>query len=259
MKKRATKTTKTPRKGVEFQFKIDAYTPETIPMARLAEYMTHIAEVLGETNAVHFLRLERGSTAVISLIEHEAAPKVRVRTDAVRRGDAPRDAIRAYQKINGLLRADNGVGQLSEKRRGTVLKFPGRETTEERFGSVRQQGSVDGQVIRVGGTDETVPVLLQSEGEQIVGCHANKALAKELGGKLFEYVRLYGNGRWTRDGDGLWSLVDFKITSFEVLQEGTLSAALAKVRALGTDWVQDAYHELESVRRGPPGVRDGGH
>lgn len=251
MIKRSRKTVRAPHgTGVEYRFKIDAYTPATIPMARLAEYMAHIAEVLGEPNAVHFARLERGSTSLVTRIEHEALPKVRDRTRAVRRGDAPRDAIRAYHNINKLLRDDNGVGQLEEKRTGIVLRFPGRDASEERFASVRQPGSIDGEVVRVGGTDETIPVLLKSEGEQIVGCWANKALAKDLGGRLFEYVRLYGNGRWSRDADGLWSLVDFKITSFDPLHEAPLSAALQTLRAVGTDWVQKAYDDMEAIRHG---------
>jgi len=55
---------KRPRKsGGEYRFKIDAYTPDTMPMSRLAEYMRELSEMLGEPSAVHFERLEPGSTA----------------------------------------------------------------------------------------------------------------------------------------------------------------------------------------------------
>ena len=170
-------------KGAEYRFQIDAYTPETIPMARLAEYMTYLAQVLGETASVHFVRLEKGSTAVVHRIDHEAIPKVRERAKAVRRGDAPRDATRAFHTINKMLRDDNGVGRLTEGKTAIVLKFPGREDSEERYPSVRQQGSIDGQVIRVGGVELQVPVLLQSEDEMIVGCSADRHIAKQLAQK----------------------------------------------------------------------------
>src|SRR5450755_4721417 len=92
------------RTGTEFRFSIDAYTPETMPMARLAEYMKQLAEILGEPGAVHFERLETGSTVLVHKVEREAVPKVRERTAAVQRGDAPRDALRAFHAVNRLLR-----------------------------------------------------------------------------------------------------------------------------------------------------------
>lgn len=245
-------------KGAEYRFQIDAYTPETIPMARLAEYMTYLAQVLGETASVHFVRLEKGSTAVVHRIDHEAIPKVRERAKAVRRGDAPRDATRAFHTINKMLRDDNGVGRLTEGKTAVVLKFPGREDSEERYPSVKQQGSIDGQVMRVGGVELQVPVLLQSEDEMIVGCSADRHIAKQLAQKLFEYVRLYGMGRWRRDAEGLWSLAEFKIASFEVLRDTPLSSALTKLRELSGDVDEAAYGELSIIRHGQGGRRNGG-
>jgi len=75
---------------------------------------------------------------------------------AVRRGEAPREALRAYRTINRLLREDNGVGTLKEDNEDAVIiRFPGREETEEKYPSVREHGSVDGTVARVGGTGPT--------------------------------------------------------------------------------------------------------
>lgn len=48
----------------EYVFWIDAYTPATIPMERLAEYLTALAKMLGHGGSVHFNRLEKGSTKV---------------------------------------------------------------------------------------------------------------------------------------------------------------------------------------------------
>ena len=39
-------------------FYVDAYSPETIPMAKLAEYMSDFAALLGRENAAHFAGLE---------------------------------------------------------------------------------------------------------------------------------------------------------------------------------------------------------
>jgi hypothetical protein len=49
----------------EFRLKIEAYTPETMPMQGLAEYLAELALMLGERASVHFVRLEPGNTSVI--------------------------------------------------------------------------------------------------------------------------------------------------------------------------------------------------
>jgi len=179
--KRKTKQKNTParkrRRGVatEYRFRIDAYTPDTMPMARLAEYLAELATVLGEPTSVHLVRLEPGSTVLVHEIEREAVPKVRERAISVRRGRGPRDAVRAYHAINKLLREDDGIGVLQEQTGAEIIRFPGREETEEEFAAIRQYGSIDGEVLRVGGPQKYVPVLLQSEDRQIAGCWAERA------------------------------------------------------------------------------------
>jgi len=246
--------------GGEYRFKIDAYTPDTIPMARLAEYMHELSDMLGEPTAVHFERLEPGSTVLVHRIEREAVPKVRERVSNVRRGEGPREALRAYRTINRFLRDDNAVGFLQDKKsRAVIIRFPGREEAEEKFASVRQHGSIDGIVIRVGGADETVPIWLEAEDKQITGCFTTRAIAKQLGMRLFEPVRLFGRGKWSRDSEGTWSLVDFRIESFEPLEDVSLSKALANLRAIPTEWSDNAYDELKMIRHGPGDKRNGGH
>lgn len=237
--------------AAEYRFRIDAYTPDTMPMARLAEYLAELATVLGEPASVHLVRLEPGSTVLVHEIEREAVPKVRERTTSVRRGRGPRDAVRAYHAINKLLREDDGIGVLQEQTGAEIIRFPGREETEEKFAAIRQHGSIDGEVLRVGGPQKYVPVLLQSEDQQIAGCWAERSIAKELARNLFEPVRLFGRGRWNRNADGIWSLDQFIIQSFEPLRNEPLSDALNRLRAIPVAWGDDAYHDLQVIRHGP--------
>ena len=198
--------------------------------------------------------------AQLHRIEREAIPKVRDRVSNVRRGEGPREALRAYKTINRFLRDDNAVGFLQDKKsKAVIIRFPGVEEAEEKFPSVRQHGSVDGIVIRVGGADETVPIWLEAGGKQITHCYTTRTIAKQLGAKLFEPVRLFGRGRWGRDSEGTWSLIEFKIEGFEALHEVSLSGALAELRAIPTEWSDDAYKELGMIRHGPGGKRNGGH
>ncbi|CCV04480.1 conserved hypothetical protein [Mesorhizobium metallidurans STM 2683] len=246
--------------GIEYRFKIDAYSPDTMPMARLAQYMGELAALLGEQNAVHFRRVTKGSTVLNARIDREAAPKVRDRVASVRAGDAPGEPMRAFNMLNKFLRDDNAIGILRDTApSGIIVRFPGREIAEEKFASIRQQGSIDGLVTGIRGKDDTIHITIQSEGQQISGCETNRTIAKQLGAKLFEPVRLFGRGRWSRDADGEWALQYFKIESFEALQDVSLTNALAALREIPAEWGDDAYSELEKLRHGPGGQRNGGH
>jgi hypothetical protein len=242
----------------ELRFRIDVYTPETLPMGRLAEYLTQLSQMLGERDAVHFVRLEQGSAVVVHQVEKEAVPKVRSRARAVAHRDAPRDAMRAYETINRMLRKDNGVGTLEESTGAEIVRFPGRDETT-RFGSISQQCAVDGEVIRVGGAREIVPIQLRSEEEIIGDCYTNRATAKRLATHLFEPVRLFGLGRFIREETGTWKLEHFTIDRFEPLNDQPLSSVLTSLRAItGSEWDDDALEQLHAIRHGPREPRNGG-
>jgi hypothetical protein len=246
----------------EYRFTIDVYTPATIPQARLAQYLKELADMYGEKSAVHFHRLEKSSLVVVSKIEREAAPKVRERTNALRRGDGTKDAVAAYRNINALLRSDNAVGTLRDKENisAVILRFPGREQAVEEFTAVKQHGSIDGIITGIRGKDESVHITLQIEGQQISGISTtNRSLAKQLANKYWEPVRLFGRGKWNRDAEGNWTLQDFKIEHFEALSDMPLSSAIAEIRTIQASWDDDSFDELGTLRTGPGGKRNGGH
>lgn len=102
------------------------------------------------------------------------------------------------------------------------------------------RGTIDGEVVRVGGTDEKIPVLLEFEDQLISGCWAERSVAKKLAEYLFEPVRLHGRGKWSRDSEGVWELESFKIERFEKLDSAPLGTALAKLRLIGGEWRKGA-------------------
>lgn len=236
----------------EFRFKIDAYTPETIPMEVLAQYLANLAEMLGTPEAVHLVRLEAGSVIPVIKIEEEAKPAVRARVKAVKSGTAPVAALRAYQAINERLKKDKSSGRLIdvEQTDAEIIQFPGAAESEESYGSVRKQGTLDGEVIMVGGKNRArVPVHLQIDDRVISYVHAKKGLAQELGSRLYTPVRLYGSGRWRRNPIGVWGLEDFSVDRFEPLKADSLSKALVALRAIGgAEWDENSLSELRDLR-----------
>ena len=259
MKNRTKSPAKEPKGGGGYKFKIEAYSPKTIPMSRLALYMGELATLLGEKGAVHFDRLTKGSTILNIKVEQESVVKVRDRIQDFRNGEGG-EAHRAYKALNKLLRDDNANGSLrSNEPRGLVIPFPGRELAEEKFASVKQRGSIDGVITGIRGKDETIHIILQSEGRQISGCETTKTIAKQLGKKLFEPVRLFGLGRWSRDAEGVWKLERFKIEGFATLDDAPLTTALQAVRSIPWEWGEDPFNELLAIRSGSGGKQHGGH
>jgi len=199
-------------------FYIDAYSPETIPMAKLAEYMADFAALLGKEHAVHFDHLENGSTKIVSRVEFEDAPKITTRLSDIRSGSAPKELVRLVAQIDDRLANDNAIGRvLFEGERGItaeLLAFPGRDRPKiPTYGPFNQEGHLDGVLISVGGRDETISIRLQNGDTTYSGCETTRAIARELGKHLFEPLRVFGTGRWIREADGQWNLRHFRCTA----------------------------------------------
>jgi hypothetical protein len=239
-------------------FYIDAYSPETIPMAKLADYMTDFAALLGKDNAVHFAGLEEGSTKIAAIVEFEDLPKVTTRLHEIRRGNPPKDAAKIFEQIDTRLANDNAVGRIffdGEQRPASaeLLAFPGRTRPKAQiYGPFNQEGHLDGVLISVGGKDETISIRLQNGDTTYSNCETNRTIARDLGKHLFEHVRIYGAGRWIREEDGRWTLIRFRIHRFDVLGTDSLSKTVAALRAVpGSEWKhwKDPLAVLDDLRR----------
>lgn len=236
----------------DFRFRIGAYSPDSMPMARLADYLRELATLLGEPAAVHLVSLEAGSTVVVHRVDPEAVPKVRERATAVAHRRGHRDAMRAYRTINNMLRHDNSDGALQEPSGAELIQFPGINEME-RYGTVTQQCVIEGEVVRIGGTRERVPITLQSENELITDCYTSRATAKRLAAYLFEPVQLFGSGRLARDAEGTWKLEHFSFDTFSELDDRPLSNMVEALRAIpGGEWSENALDELRLIRYGTP-------
>jgi hypothetical protein len=223
----------------------ESFTPETLPMWRLAEYMSEMASLLGEKSSVHFVEVDEGSTALVQDVEYEAYPKVRARMNDVKHGEGPSEARKAFDTLNKKLAEDNAIGELLEDpspetpkaEAAKVLAFPGkRRFVELEYGPFTQPGELQGQVIVLGGESDPVPIHLEDGGTVYI-CRAKRSIAKELAVHyLGPPVRVSGNGRWLRDSDGNWQMKSFNITSFSVLKDESLSTVIAKLRQVSGKW-----------------------
>ena len=236
----------------EYRFVIDACRPDTLPMARLAEYMGELARLLGRVDQVHFVRLEAGSTVLVQSVEPEAAPDVKERLHAVRQDNPPEDAAKAFTALNRYLADDNATGILQESGGTEVIRFPGREAPAPvTFGAFNQPGVLDGALIRIGGRDDTVPAHLR-DGDTIHLCNATREMARRLAVHLYgPPLRVQGNGRWEREAAGRWVMKRFNITSFVELDDAPLGEVARRLRDVeGSGWkeIEDPTAELRRLR-----------
>lgn len=237
----------------DYVFRIDAFTPETLPMARLAEYLTQLAKLLGHAEHTHFVRVDPGSAQIVHRVDAVDAFKVETRLNGVRLGDAAKDALTARRALDDLLLNDNAIGTLTEAATGrVVVPFVGRNRPKLLgFPAFRQDASIDGQVVNIGGRDDTAHATLQ-DGDVF---HANISMKRDLARQLAKLlygpiIRLHGSGRFDRRPDGVWNILDFRVDRFETLDGKSLSDTVSALRAIAGNSLMnaDAYMALADLR-----------
>ena len=226
----------TGRQLFEFVIK-DSFTPATLPMARLAEYLADLALIVGEKEHVHFVEIREGSAALGYAVDHEAAPKTEARIHAVRNCDAGAEpeALNAFRRIDKRLREDNASGVLRAKddEEAKLLVFPGATAKgDERYGPFTEQAQLYGVPIMVGGKKQLANVNLE-DGDKAYYCEAERAIALQIAPLMFHHrIRVSGTGRYERDANGEWILKNFRIQAFEKLDERPLVETVERLRSI---------------------------
>lgn len=240
-------------KPVEYVFRIDVFQPETMPMARLAEYMAALAKMFGHAEHTHFVAVEKGSAKLRTAVDPVDAPKVEARLNGVRIGDAPKDAIAGKLALEDLLANDNAVATLTEGDTDrVVIPFIGRNRPKAlTFPPFREDTSIDGVLVKIGGKDPSAHATLQDGDVFHVGVTMRRELARELAPLLYgPTIRMFGNGRFERQPDGVWKMSDFKVDRYERLDERPIGEALAVMRSVPGNRLMDAhsYRDIAAMR-----------
>lgn len=238
---------------IVYRFVLDAYTPGTIPQAKLAAYLADLAALYGE-EAVYFVGLEESSLAVLSGIEQEADAEVSERLQVADSEHAAPDLKRAFQSLSSRIAEDHGRAYIA-RGPARVLDFPTGERQEDSltFGPFWQPGHLSGVVILLGGKTDRVSVKIQAADGETYTCKADRSIAKRLRDHLFETpVRFGGEGRWRRDPSGRWRLEQFNISDFSLLDDDPLTDTIAALRAIEGRWKDrpDPLAEVDELRRG---------
>ncbi|WP_157302174.1 hypothetical protein [Thauera phenylacetica] len=233
---------------VTYLLRIKGFSPDTLPLSRLGEYLCALAELVGPDAPVHFDKVTKGSALLKMKAPDDQAPAIESRVRLAPAADPGTEGRRGYDRLQQLLGEDQTSAEFRADKGAVILQFPGvRRLKPARTASVREYSELHGRIIRLGGRDSTVPVGLQLSDGAVVNCTATLEQARQLKSYLLEPidVLLTGVGRWTRDESGQWEVADFKISDCTPMQYGEFDAEFAKVRSGGSGW--DAEDDLEAA------------
>ena len=223
---------------IKYDFSLDNWTPGTLPMARLCQYLEKLSTLFGNKDAVHFDTMRKGSAILQISVDSVANESVQNRIEMLGNQDAATDIKKVKNDINSMLREDKTTGHLKVKRGATIFQFPGYKAPLINEIVVQEFGELEGEIIRVGGKDDSVPVWIQGFDGSINKCVTTKAIARELGPLIFaEPIKVSGNGKWRRTAERVWLLEEFSIKSWEVLDCEDLQTTIEKLREIqGSGW-----------------------
>jgi hypothetical protein len=239
----------------ELVLTLQDFTPTTISMARLSLYMREFSALLGHIEHIHFLSLRDGSCNVAAYVDPVSEPKVEKRLFLLRTNAAPQEARNASKNIDDMLAEDNTAGSLS-RNGAKIFDFPGRNRPKpEIIELARQRECIDGELVLIGGRDETVPVhLFDARQNKHFKCNTSKERAREMAPYLFgAELRVFGESEWKRDASGAWTMKTLWIEKFVVLKQEAVSETVKRLRAIpGNDWhkFSDPVAELLEIRYG---------
>lgn len=244
------------KKPNTYTLRILGSAPNRLPMDRLALYLSQMAKLMGESSKVHFYGVVKGSAALKAWVETDAANKVskRISRAVTQNNLADKDALKALENINKLLIEDKTRGELKDPSGAVIYPFSGGNKQDKpRELVIEEECSVSGQVIKIGGRDETIPLLLRNtDGTEYRCTVRGEQLAREISANyLGDPIEVSGKGKWRRTEDGKWTLENLNVTSWTSLSTDWDSAYELMKKLAGT-WsdVPDIEKRCLDIRKG---------
>jgi hypothetical protein len=236
----------------ELIFVIPGYTPETMPLNLLIDYLQQMSVVLGDPENLHLVEIKKGSVAPTFHVTKAVAVEARERASKVQRGDGTKKQVDAYNRIRHMVRRDSrdaGSRALLRSSERVVLEIPAAPDELGFLSGIRQASTIDGQIIRLGGAGDDATLQVQElDGRIMSGFTAKRSLAKELAPLMWEPVRLFGTGQWCRTEEGVWQLERMQVQTYERLDDENLGVTLERLRGLKVAWPEDANERILSER-----------
>ena len=234
-----------------FEFTVPGYTPETMPLDRLIEYLSQLTVVLGEASELHLIGIEKSSTRPVLVMRHDVATRARARASEVRQGGGSARRRSAFDKIRHMVSEDGGAPASLKAPEGQILEFSKIDLgADQVVHALRQPTTVQGELIRLGGPRENAQLLIQElSGNVIAGCTAPRSVATAMAHLLYKPVSVSGVARWHRNNIGKWEIESLHVQSFEELEADDHESVVAKLQAVRAPWPDDVMEQLAAMRQ----------
>lgn len=241
-------------KPLDWQYELHVLgtSKKTLSLDEFADLAKRFADLLGEHERVHFGALKDGSARILAKVDQSARQDVFVQLAKMRLG-APSAKI---AKLNDYLGSKGWRGELKNTEGGIVIAFPGTpQKKPEQVQTVHQPDSLIGQVIKIGGRDDTVPMTLKTPDGAFVDVNVKgRDEARKLAQHLFGAdIKVNGNATWTRDEEGQWTCSAMEVLSFEETDSSSLVDLFETLRRVPNNhWhrLEDPISEWEKKYRG---------
>lgn len=234
-----------------FKFTVPGYSPETMPLDRLMEYLRELGVVLGNPGDLHLVGVEKGSTRPVLAMRHDVAVKARHHAREVAEGGGSARRREAYHSIRRMVAQDGGKPAVLKAPRGAIiLKFLSVDIgLDQVINALRQPTSIEGTLVRIGGIGENAQLLIQDmDGRVIAGCTASRTVAQAMAHLIYHPIRVSGIGSWHRTEEGKWEVARLHVQTFEPLDEAELEDVVAKLQGLNVSWPEDTIDQLQAIR-----------
>lgn len=229
-------------KPLDWQYELHVLgtSKKTLSLDDFADLAKRLADLLGEQERVHFAALKEGSARILAKVEQSARQDVVVQIVKMRLGAAPAKIA----KLNDYLGSKGWRGELKNAEGGVIIAFPGTpQKKPEKVQTVYQHDSVIGQVIKIGGKDDTVPMTLKTPDGAFVDVNVKgRDEARKLAQHLFGAdIKVNGNATWNRDEEGQWVCSAMEVLSFEETDSSSLVGLFEGLRRVPNNH----WHQLE--------------
>lgn len=222
--------------------------PDELTLNRMAAYMREFSTLLGAHDKLRFSAVRIGSTCIVAKPSSAGGiSAIRKRVLAASKGDGPKEAIAAFDKLSSMASDDgtpakilDGVFPLAFLRANRPISPALR---------IYDRGHVSGVLeglLRDSRSGAVKAKLRPADGPQI-NCTVDKKMAPRIGEYFLCPVRVYGPAQWERNSDGQWSCVELQIEDVIKLNTAPLSEALENLRNIPIEWEDDPWDGFEDL------------
>jgi hypothetical protein len=229
---------------VTYTFKIEDFTPKSMPFGRLVEYYREIKKMLGVADNLHLIDVLESSHGSAFAIDRNHETALVKRLVAINEGTAPKPAARAQSAINAMLKEDGTSGAFFDSHDQNVILFPGKRIDDSIVLRIRDAASFSGELYHIAGTKDDAKIRISTENYGVVFCTTTRDIAKALRDFLFEDVKVSGRGTWTRSENGTWDIDEFMIIDFAPVKRENLREAVDRLRAIDVKWPDDVLRDI---------------